>query len=343
MAALKRCRATSGRRTRSYKRTRYAPRRGRTVRRRRAYGRYATKPSRFRVRSKSSYHRTQRAASLISLLGENKFNGYNISSINTNPSGFESAYPQEKPAGTQPLSYVFFNTGGPMQAAQTPAQWNNMDLFRFTQGDSKRQRDGDYLYLKQATVKLNITVLGANNPGTAGAAANQGLNAPILFRLMVVKANRKNMPLGLAYAVNDSLFLDTTNEEFGPASATPYSPYLYMNSPINTRKWLTYMDRKFVLSPSGVDFNDQSTASSINTAVGRYPAYKNVHFACPINKKVHFDSADNRPDSVDTQWMCILQAVNTGYLLSNSNNWATIDRPTNFRVQALATTTALDV
>jgi len=343
MAALKRCRATSGRRTRSYKKRRYAPRQGRNVRRRRAYGRYATKPSRFRVRSKSSYRRTRRAASLISLVGENKFNGYNSSSINTNPLGFECAYPLQKPNGLQPLSYVFFNTGGPMQAAQTPAQWNNMDLFKFTQGDSKQQRDGDYLYIKGATVKLNIASLGMNNPGTAGAAANQGLNAPILFRLMVVKANRKNMPLGLAYALNDSLFLDTTNDEFGPASHPHPSPYTYFNAPINTRKWLTYMDRKFVLSPSGIDFNDQSTASSINTAVGRYPAYKNVKFSCPVNKKVHFDSADNRPDSVDTQWMIVLQAVNTGYLLANSNNWATIDRPTNFRVQALATTTALDV
>jgi len=341
MAALKRSRATSGRRTRTSKRTRYAPRRGRNVRRRRAYGRYATKPSRFRVRSGSAYRRTRRAASLISLVGENKFQGYNSSTI-VPPLGKESAEPQPKPAGLQPMSYVFFNTSGPMQPAQIPAQWNNMELFSFTQGDSKLQRDGDYLYIKQASIKLNITTLGGSNSGTSGAGQNQGLNSPILFRLMVVKANRKNMPLGLAYTVNDTLFLDPTNGEFGPASPTSYSPYLYMNAPINTRNWLTYMDRKFVLSPSGVDFNDQSTASSINTAVGRYPAYKNVHFSCPVNKKVRF-GRDNRPDSIDDQWMIIIQAVNTGYLLATSGDWSKIGSPRNFKVQALGTTSALDV
>jgi len=338
MAFRKRTRTQSGRFT---KRRKWTPPRRKVQRRRRAYGRYATKPSRFRVRSKSSYAKTKRAASLISLVGENKFQGYNSSSI-VPPLGRESASAIPKPAGSQPLSYVFFNTGGPMATPQTSGQWNNMDLFKFRQGDSKRDRDGDFLYIKHATVKLNVTALGVPNSGTAGAGVNQGLNTPILYRLMVVKANRKNMSLGISSILNDSLFLDTTNSEFGPASATAYSPYLYMNAPINTRKWLTYMDRKFVLSPSAVDFNDQSNASSLNTGVGRYPAYKNIHFKCPINKKVHF-GPDDRPDSVDSQWMVVLQAVNTGYLLANSSDWTQIARPQNFKVQALATTSALDV
>ena len=147
-------------------------------------------------------------------------------------------------------------------------------------------------------------------------------------------------PLGVSYALNDTLFLNTENSEFGPAGTTA-SPYLYMNAPINTRKWLTYMDRKFVLSPAGVDFNDQSTASSINTAMGKYPNYKNVNFKCPINKKVHFGTTD-RPDSVDTQWMVVLQAVNTGYLLANSSDWSQIGAPRNYKVQALGTTCGLD-
>jgi len=334
--AFKRSRGAS--RPRTSKRRR-APGRTKVVRRRRAYGRYATRPSRFRVRSKSSYRRTQAAASLVSLVGENKYAGYNSDQI-TGSLGTQSASPINKPGGTQPLSYVFFNTGGPMQATQNPTQWNNMNLFTFAQGDGKTQRDGDYLYIKHASIKLNVSALGGVNTGTAGAAVNQGLNAPILYRLMVVKANRKNQPLGISYAVNNSLFLNTENTEFGPAG-TSASPYLYMNAPINTRKWLTYMDRKFVLSPAGVDFNDQSTASSINTADGKYPNYKNIHFKCPVNKKVHFDVTD-RPDSVDTQWLVILQAVNTGYLLANSTDWAQIGAPRNYRVQALGTTSALD-
>lgn len=336
--AFKRSRQPTSRYTRATKRARsYAPKRG--ARRRRAVGRYATRPSRFRVRSASSYRRTRAAASLISLVGENKYAGYNSATI-TGALGTESASPILKPGGTQPLSYVFFNTGGPMAAGQTPTQWNNMDLFKFTQGDGKTQRDGDYLYIKHANIKLNISALGGVNTGTSGAGVNQGLNAPILYRLIVCKANRKNQPLGVSYALNDTLFLNTENSEFGPAGTTA-SPYLYMNAPINTRKWLTYMDRKFVLSPAGVDFNDQSTASSINTAMGKYPNYKNVNFKCPINKKVHFGTTD-RPDSVDTQWMVVLQAVNTGYLLANSSDWSQIGAPRNYKVQALGTTCGLD-
>jgi len=336
--AFKRMRQPTSRYTRPAKKARsYAPKRG--ARRRRTAGRYATRPSRFRVRSKSAYRRTRTAASLVSLVGENKFAGYNSDQI-TGPLGTESARPQNKPGGTQPISYVFFNTGGPQQPVQTPAQWNNMDLFKFTQGDGKTQRDGDYLYIKHATIKLQVQMLGGPNSGTAGAGVNAGLNSPVLYRLMVVKSNRKNNPLGISPALNDTLFLNTENGEFGPAG-TSGSPYLYMNALINTRKWLTYMDRKFVLSPSGVDFNDQSAGSSINTAVGKYPAYKNIQFKCPVNKKVHFDAQD-RPDSIDSQWLIVLQAVNTGYLLATSADWSLIGSPRNYKVQAIGTTSGLD-
>jgi len=338
--AFKRPRAQSGRSAKRRRVPRSIKGRSNQIRRRRAVGRYATRPSRFRVRSASAYRRTRRAASLVSLIGETKFAGYNSDAITT-PLGRQNASPQNKPGGTQPMTYVYFNTGGPMSASQAPTTiWNNMDMFKFSQGDGKTQRDGDYLYLKRAAIKYQIQMLGGVNSGTDGAGANQGLNAPVLFRLMMVKANRKNQPLGVSYNVNETLFLNTENTAFGP-SGTTASPYLYMNAPINTRQWLTYMDTKFVLTPAGVDFNDQSTASSINTAFGKYPTYKNFEFKCPVNKKTHF-GADNRPDSVDTQWMIILQAVNTGYTLSNSSDWSTIGAPRNYRVQCLGTTTALD-
>lgn len=324
---------------RARKRSRVLPK---STRRRRTYGRYATRPSRFRTRSASEYKRTRKVASLVSLVAETKFAGYNSDKI-VAPLGKESATPQGKPGGTQPLSYVFFNTGDTMVTAQTPGQWNNMKLFNYGQGDSSTERDGNYLFIKQASVKMNIQMLGGVNTGTAGAGVNQGLNAPVLFRVMVVKANRKNMPMGLTKVLNDTLFIDTENGKFGPAGTTA-SPYLYMNAPINTRDWLTYMDTKFVLSPAAVDFNDQSTASSINSANPKYPTFKNFNFKCSVQKKAHFPSSGSvQPDSIDPQWMVVIQAVSTGYTLSNSADWSTIGSPRNFRVQALGTTTALDV
>jgi len=232
---------------------------GKGAKRRRTYGRYATRPSRFRTRSASKYKRTRKVASLVSLVAETKFAGYNSDQI-TGGLGTESASPQGKPGGTQPLSYVFFNTGEAMVAAQNPSQWNNMKLFSYAQGDGSTQRDGNYLFIKQASVKLQIQMLGGVSAGIGGASANQGLNAPVLFRVMVIKANRKNMPFGISPVMNASLFLDTENGKFGPSGPTA-SPYLYMNAPINTRDWLCYKDTKFVLSPAAIDYNDQSTAS----------------------------------------------------------------------------------
>jgi len=276
----------------------------------------------------------------LSLVAETKFQGYNSDTI-VAPYGLQSANPLGKPGGTQPISYVCFNTGGPLQAAQGTNQWNDMDLFKYTVGDSSTQRDGNYLFIKGSTCKFQIQVLGAANTGTAGAGQNQGLNSPIEFRIMIVKANRKNNTLGQVPVLNQTLFLDTQNSEFGPGG-TSASPYLYFNAPINTRRWLTYKDMKCTLQPAATDFNDQSINSSLNTSAQRYPAKKEFSIRLPVNKKVHY-ADDNRPDSIDTQWLVVIQAVNSGYTLSNSTDWATIGSPRNYRVQALATTSALDV
>jgi len=157
---------------------------------------------------------------------------------------------------------------------------------------------------------------------------------------MVIKGNRKNNPLGISPQVISSLFLDNENDRYG-TDATANSPYEYFNSPINKRQFTVIKDTKFVLEPPAVDFNDQSTASSINSVSGRYPNFKNLKFYLPCNKKVHF-AANNQPDNFDTQTMFILQAVSTGFNLATSVNPSNISRPRNFVVNALATTTALD-
>lgn len=278
---------------------------------------------------------------MLSLVAETKFQGYNSDTI-VAPYGNQSADPLGKPGGTQPISYTCFNTGGPLASIQGTNQWNSMDMFRYTVGDSSTQRDGNYLFIKGSTLKFQIQTLGAPNTGTAGGGINQGLNNPIDFRIMIVKGNRKNSSLGTVPVLNETLFLDTQNGEFGP-SGTAASPYLYFNAPINTRRWLTYKDMKCTLQPAAVDFNDQSAGSSINTSTGRFPSKKEFSIRLPVNKKVHFDSSTNRPDSIDTQWMVVIQAISSGYTLANSSDWSQIGAPRNFKVQALGTTSALDV
>jgi len=317
----------------TYKKRKYTPRRGkkgrtRQVRRRRL-------PVAFR--RKSTFRSAQmNAAKVLSLVGENKYQGYN----SKNASASETLTSKPKYGGTQPLSYVYFNAGQAFNPTNQGLHWQPMDVYKYTQGDTKTTRDGDFLFIKGTSCTINIQMLGVANSGTAGAGVNQGLNVAVLFRFMVLKGNRKNNPLGITPSCLNELFLDNENTRFG-TNDTTHSPFEYMWSPLNKRQWRVIKDTKFILEPPAVDFNDQSTASSIQITTGKHPSHKNFKMWLPCNRKVHFD-ANDEPDNFDTQTMFILQAVSTGFNLATSSNPSLISLPRNYAVNVLATTTALD-
>jgi len=279
---------------------------------------------------------TLNAAKVLSLVGENKYRGYSSRGI----SPAECLTPQLKHGGTQPLSYVYFNAGENLNPSLQGNYWEDMNAYYYAQGDTKQDRDGDFLFVKGTTVNMNIQMLGGENTGAAGAATNQGLNPPVLFRLMVIKGNRKNNPLGKTTSVLNELFLDTVNNRYGTDSAT-HTPYEYMHAPINKRNWTVIKDTKFILEPPAVDFNDQSTASSINPASGKHASHKNFKLYLKCNQKCHY-MPNGQPDNFDTQTLFILQAVNTGFNLATSTTPATIGTPRNYAVNVMSTTAALD-
>jgi len=288
-------------------------------------------------RRRSTFRSAQmNAAKVLSLVGENKYQGYN----SKNASAAETLTPKPKHGGTQPMSYVYFNAGQAFNPVNQGIHWQEMDVYKYPQGDTKTTRDGDFLFIKGTSCTINIQMLGGANSGTAGAGVNQGLNTPVLFRFMVLKGNRKNNPLGITPSCLKELFLDNENARFGTDDSAR-SPFEYMNAPLNKRQWNVIKDTKFILEPPAVDFNDQSTASSIQTATGKHPSHKNFKMFLPCNKKVHFD-ANDEPDNFDTQTMFILQAVSTGFNLATSSNPGLISLPRNYAVNVLATTTALD-
>jgi len=279
---------------------------------------------------------TINAARVLSLVGENKYRGYSSRTITP----AECMTPQPKHGGTQPLSYVYFNAGENLSTALQGNYWNTMNAYYYGQGDTKQDRDGDFLFVKGTTVNVNLQMLGGTNTGVGASAVNQGLNTPVLFRLMVIKGRRVNNPLGKTSSVLNELFLDTVNNRYGTDSTT-HTPYEYMHAPINKRNWYVIKDTKFILEPPAVDYNDQSTASSIQSAPGKHPSHKNFKFYLKCNRKLHY-MPSGQPDNFDTQTLFILQAVNTGFNLATSTTPADIGTPRNFAVNVMSTTAALD-
>lgn len=274
-------------------------------------------PSRLRV-STSRYTLNRAIATQISNMTENKFQGYTGDCL----------LPQAKPAGSQPISYHLLNTGGPLTGLPL---FTPMNLYQFPQGDGNTERNGNYLYIKKTHLKLEVQML----PTTVKAPL-QTLNSVTEFRLMIVKANRKYNKLGSSPLPDNSLFLNTQNDQFG-INDTGSTTFVNMRQPINKRKWLVYKDMRFTLSPPAKAAEDAAPEQwAFNVANPKYPVKKFISLDLPIYKKCHYESGSDIPDNVDTQWLMILQAVRSNYCQD------VIAAPRDYRLNILGTTSASD-
>jgi hypothetical protein len=274
-------------------------------------------PSRVRV-SKSRYTLNRAIAKQINNMTENKFQGYTGDCLQ----------PVAKPAGAQPISYHLFNTGA---AIASIPNFVPMNLYQFPQGDGSTERNGNYLYIKKTHLKMEIQMLP-----TSVAAPLQTLNSVTEFRLMVVKANRKFNKLGSSPSPANSLFLNTQNDQFG-INDTGSTTFINMQQPINKRKWLVYKDMRFTLSPPSKEAIDSSPEEwAFNAANNKYPVKKFISLDLPIYKKCHFETDQDVPDNIDTQWMIVIQAVRSNYCT------ASVAAPRDYRLNMCATTSASD-
>lgn len=288
-----------------------------------AWRRYKNKPSRLAV-STSRYRLNKAIAKQINNMSENKFSGY---------AGY-CLVPQPKPAGTQPMTYIFHNTGEPLTQPSN-SMFTSMDLFNFPRGDSNVERNGDYMYIKKSHVKIEIQMLPISSDDITG------LNSTTEFRLMIVKANRKYNKLGASPLAGNSLFLGPTNSEFGfgvPGGTSTAAVYANMKQPINKRKWLVYKDMTFTLSTPAQEIVDNAVPSefAFNTSNNKYRVKKHITCDLPVFKKTHFAPDSNVPDELDTQWLIVIQAVRSNYCSPN------VDVPRNWVANILATTSASD-
>jgi len=295
------------------------------VKRNRRWRKKTKAPSRY-YSSKSRYSLNRLISSQVNRISENKFRGFTASCLR----------PVPKPAGTQPLSYIFLNSGEQL-SHPSDVMYQPMNLFNFPRGDLPTERNGDYMYIKKSHIKFEIQMLPTSVVDTSA------LNSTTEFRLMVVKANRALNKLGVSPISGGGLFLNPENESFGfgvPGGLSTNTTFENTSQPINKRQWIVYKDTKFTLSTPAQECSDNAVPAQFayNTANNKYPVKKFFSFNLPIWKKTHFNTQSHTPDSVDTQFLIILQACRTNYCADLLD----VNPPENFRVNVLGTTSASD-
>lgn len=271
-------------------------------------------PARLRV-SRKRYNNTRRVENVLRNFSGSKFKGFEGDCL----------APVGKPAGSQPISYHFYNMGRTISALP---EMNPMELYTFPQGDGNNERVGDYMMLRNTTLKMEVQALPLVSVGEQGQ--------PILeFRLLVVKSNRKYNSYASSPNPGDTLFLDNENNEFGYDDTTQ-SVFAYQRQPVNKRKWIVMREQKFKLSIPFASNTALGNNSRLNPAYPKYPTKKNFRINIPVHKKTHFDNTNNTPDNFDTQTFVILQCTHGSYCDPATRN------PTEYSVNFLGTTSAYD-
>ncbi len=287
------------------------------------HNKYA-KPSRLAV-SKSRARQTRTVEKVLRNFSGSKYQGYTGDCL----------VPQAKPAGTQPLNYIFLNAGKDITAlGGSYANFTPMNLFTFPQGETSNERIGDYMFIRHSKLKFEIQALSQQ----LVTGSPEGAQPVIQFRFMVVKSNRKFDSLGDNKDPGDSLFLTTLNNEFGygiPGGVSTSTDFANMSSPINKRDWIVYCDKRFKLS-APVLGDDPIGSERTNNAYPKYNTKKYIEVNLPVSKKTHFDNNTDTPDNLDTQWLVICQAIHGSYCDPSTA------APRNWRMNVLGTTSVYD-
>jgi len=295
----------------------------RTYRRRKPYSAYKKSrsgyfnkslPSRLRGKSKKSYTLSKAISKEMNRVAESRFVGVHKECIE----------PVKKFAGSQKLTYICLNSGeqlpdalNPIVLPGTDRLFSPMSMFTFPQSSPvlPGERVGRYLYLKHATLKFNVQMI----PQVSEELSI--LNSPTLFRFICIKARSNNTRYGTEAPTTQTIFLQPNNQSFGLDDTTRFEQE-YNQQPINKRHWMTYCDKKFILSPPA-DVYTNDTDDITNVAYSKYPTQKTISLKLPCEKKVLY-GANTHPVNFDSQWLIFVQACPLSYCNAKAvapKNW----------------------
>lgn len=233
-----------------------APRYGRKKLKTRRYAKKAyaksKKPARFRY-SRAANRLNTAVARTIRGMAESKVIPFRNQ---------EWVQPQQTP-GLGAISAVKFVAG------QTPVSaWPSYTAtggFNAPQGDTKNNRDGQFIWLKGSTVNLTVNMDHSTLIGRPGA---------ISFRVIMFKSKRAMDPTGTSQNPDSVLFLTNNGGSFGDGTAAPnnMNPLDMMLQPPNTNSFHILSDRKFSLAHTQLSPEDPQALRR------NLPSYKNLRY-----------------------------------------------------------------
>lgn len=185
------------------------------------------------------------------------------------------------PSPIAPLAQAYQTTF--VLGSTIPSAWAGgytaLNGFTYVNGTGNNERVGRYMYLDKSTINMSVHM-----------NAQERLVNPIQFRALIFRSRRAMQPTGIASNPDETLFLDTNGNTFGPGTSGKNFNDLYLQ-PTNKRDWIFVADKKFTLSPTMAE-------GTTNTAAwqGKYPNLKTMRFNLQHKVKTAFGSNDEPAD-----------------------------------------------
>lgn len=202
--------------------------------------------------------------------------------------------------------------------------------FATSQGNTKADRDGQFVWLKGSTV--NLTIQLDNQVPVADRAG------PITFRVIVFKLKRALNPAGVSISPDNQLFLTNAGNNFGDSTAAPNNMGVMdmMLQPINTNSFSIICDRKFNLCHTQESASNAATNNfSVQTNM---KSYKNMRLNLRANAKTRYQAGQSDPQDYDYR---------TGFAIyacyPNDAPQSSADIPATWSASIRGTTTFNDV
>lgn len=219
--------------------------------------------------------------------------------VGATPVVYYQAYCLGSPASTWTGPNGNLNTG-----------FNPLLGYQYPNGDGADQRIGKYMYLKQCTANLRITM-----DSTSRTAC------PMRFRLIIFKAIR-NAQVGTTGGNPFArLFINNQGNEVGLNTTFSQDSvgFEFMSMITNKKNFKIYKDIQFTLQ------NPLTTVSGSTSIVSpmaqSYPSEKFVNMTLRHNQKTAFDNND-QPTDCNYQYCVMLLSTPSGtYNASGDNGW----------------------
>jgi len=226
----------------------------------------------------------------------------------------ENARP--RPFSTDTRNYqLSFNLGNlPLSGSSSSfPSATGLNLFNVLQAN----RDGEYIYLKRNSTKMEIKMNPIDYSATGFDAS---VVCPYQFRMLILKPNAKYLNNGIS--PTGSCFLDEAGVNTGYNSPRTFSNLALASYITNKREFLVLRDQRFTLSPPSVTTNETvitgtgtGFAASLQSTF-KYPTFKRINISTPVNKKTHYTSGAEIPTDYQDSTFVIIMASPLGALSS---------------------------